>query len=282
MRSWLKGAGAPHVLFAGAAALFVLAAAAIYAAGARSFDEMGRETRAAADIASASRAILEIPIAVLSLLEFDDNVEAGRQAPVLFLDATREARNALDRAQRLAPDHAPEIEAFRRRLESLVDKARAPLAIGNATSGLTRAAQLNPTDLTELAAGAHLAAAPSVGFQALARDVGAFGTAVSAEAIRGSNALERRIDAALLVLAAVGLAALFAARAAGRMGLAREFVARRAERRRLGPADRVSPPLSPGTGASLACLAEPLPALPRSLRDPQAWARGGSARSEPL
>ena len=283
-----KGAGAANIVLAGAIAAFALAAAALYGLQARSGDRIEARTRAASAVSASARLVLDIPLAVLGILEFDDNVEAGRQAPVLFLDAAREARNALDAAGRAAPDEAAEIESFRRRLDDLIDQARAPLAIGNATSGLTRAAELSPSDLAQLASGAKLAAEPSVGLQALSRDLAAFGDKLTTDALEVTGALRRRFDAAVLALAAAGIAAVLAARAAGRHSLAFELRNRGEARRRLGdlgavqtrppqgsPEDMAATARAISASQSLAFLADPTPlARPSSLRDPQAWSRG--------
>lgn len=287
MPAW-KGAGAANAILAGAVAVFTLAAAALYGLQTQSVDRIETRTRAASAVSTAGRLVLDIPVAVLGILEFDDNVEAGRQAPVLFLDATREARNALDAAAGLAPDEAAKIETFRRRLDDLIDQARAPLAIGNATSGLTRAAELSQSDLAQLASGARLAADPSVGFQALSGELAAFGDKLVTDALEASGALQRRSEAAMLVLAAAGIAASIAARIAGRRSLAFELISRGGSRRRLGDfgAVRTSPPQgSPedmavtaralSASQSLAFLSDPASfGRASSLRDPQAWSRG--------
>ena len=299
MRPWSKSAGTANAALACAIALFALGAVSLYVVQARGFDRIEARVRAAAEIAAAGRTMLDIPIAVLGILEFDDNVEAGRQAPVLFLDATRESRHALDAAARLVPEKATEIGSFRRRLDDLIEKARAPLAIGNATAGLTGSSELAPGDLAQLASGARLAAGPSVAFQALSADLARFGDALVADSLQASGDLEQSSQTAALLMAAAGLAAILAARAAGRRGLGHELMSRGEARRRLGAFGPVAldPPrgspeeLAAATraisanaaGEPLAYLAEAAAfARPGSLRDPQAWARGaaGSAGEE--
>ncbi len=293
MRPWSKSAGTANAALACALALFALAAASLYALQARGFDRIEARARAAAEIAAAGRTMLDIPLAVLGILEFDDNVEAGRQAPVLFLDATRETRHALDAAARLAPDKATEIESFRRRLDDLIEKARAPLAIGNATAGLTGASELSPGDFAQLASGARLAAEPSVAFQVLSVDLARFGDALLINSMEASSGLERSCQTAMLLMAAAGLAAILAARVAGRRSLGHELMSRGEARRRLsafGPVALDPPRGSPEDLAAaaravsasqaaepLAYLAEsPAIARPGSLRDPQAWARAAA------
>ena len=284
----LKGAGAANAILAAALAAFALAAVALSAVQTQSIERIEARTRAAAGIAAAGRLVLDLPVAMLGILEFDDDVEAGRQAPVLFLDGTREARGALDGAARLAPDETVEIEAFRRRLDALIEKARVPLGIGNATSGLTRAAALSPGDLAELASGARLAAGPSVDFQILSRELAAFGDRLATDALDASDTLQRRSDAAMLVLALAGIVAFVAARVAGRRSLAFELRNRGEARRRLGGfgAVRTAPPR--GSPEDMAATARALSASQAvafsadptrfgrasSLRDPQAWSRG--------
>jgi hypothetical protein len=90
----------------------------------------------------------------------------------LFLDAAREPKRALDEATLLALDKPAQIEGFRTRFEDLLEKAPAPLAIGDATPGLTRGSDLTAADLAELASGAGLAAEPDVQLQSPAGSIG--------------------------------------------------------------------------------------------------------------
>ena len=55
-----------------------------------------RRNLASTELERASQAILTAPYAVLSLLEYDDNTQAGRDAPVLFRDAVSVAKRSLD------------------------------------------------------------------------------------------------------------------------------------------------------------------------------------------
>ncbi len=154
----------------------------------------------------ASQAILTAPYAVLSLLEYDDNTEAGRDAPVLFWDAVRTAKRALDEAARLAPEHAARIEELKSRFEVLAEQAEIPLAIGNAAPGVTRGTSLTATDLAQLASGARLAAETDVQMRSLARDVAELDATLIEANSRAAARLEARSDAAILTMLAVGLA----------------------------------------------------------------------------
>ena len=173
------------------------------------------------------------PYAVLSILEYDDSVDAGRQAPVVFLDAVREARSSLDEAARLAPDKAAQIQDFKRRFEELAEKANAALAIGNTTPGLTRGAALSPSDLAQLASGAQLAAEPVAELQSLARELSEFDLAVAKGGVETAALLQNEFDIALLILVAAGLAAMVHARLSGRRQALSELMLRRDGRRRL-------------------------------------------------
>jgi hypothetical protein len=122
----------------------------------------GQRSAAATILARASQAVVTAPYAVLSLLEYDDSKEARRQAPILFFDAAREPKRALDEAMLLAPGNPAKIEGLRTRLEDLLEKASAPLAIGDAAPGLTRSSDLTAADIAELASAARLAAETDV------------------------------------------------------------------------------------------------------------------------
>ena len=117
----------------------------------------GQRTAAATILARASQAVVTAPYAVLGFFEYDDSKETRRQTPILFLDAAGEPKRALDAATLFAPDKPAQIEGFRTRLEDLLEKASAPLAIGDAAPGLTRSSDLTAADIAEFASGARLA-----------------------------------------------------------------------------------------------------------------------------
>jgi len=152
--------------------LVTLAVGALGTVEGQGVEAVAKRSAAATILARASQAVLAAPHAVLSFLEYDDSAEAGRQAPILFLDAAREPKRALDEAMLLAADKPAQIEGFRTRFEDLFEKAPAPLAIGDATLGLTRGSDLAPADIAELASGARLAAETDVELQSPAGSIG--------------------------------------------------------------------------------------------------------------
>jgi hypothetical protein len=134
--------------------------------------EAGAQRSAAATIlARASQAVVTAPYALLGLLEYDDSKEAKRQARILFLVAG-EPKAALDEAILFAPGKPAKIEGFRTRLEELLEKAPAPLAIGDTAAGLTRSSDLTAADIAELASGARLAAETDVQLQSPVGSIG--------------------------------------------------------------------------------------------------------------
>ncbi len=203
----------------------------------RQDDFITRRNFAATTLARASHAVLKAPYAILSILAYDDNTEAGRQAPVLFLDAVRETRNALNQAVELVPDKATEIEGFRKRFEDLIEKAKTPLAMGNAAPGLTRGAALTPAELAQIASAAVMAAETDVQLQSLARDLAEFEQALTRENARMAPVLQGESDVAILILAAVGFGTLFLARMSGRRRLLYELLRRREARRQVRAID---------------------------------------------
>jgi hypothetical protein len=120
---------------------------------------------AATILARASQAAITAPCALLSLLEYDESQEARQQSRILFFGTAREPKRAPDEAMLLARDKPAKIEGFRTRLEDLLEKAPAPLAIGDATPGSTRGSDLTAADIAELAPGARLAAETDVELQ---------------------------------------------------------------------------------------------------------------------
>src|SRR5208283_1563947 len=104
------------------------------------------------------------------------------------------------------PDDAVRIEELKARFEILAEEAEVPLSIGNATPGLTRGDALTKTELGQLASGARLAAETDVQMRSLAQDVSALDATLVEANSRAAAGLEARSDAAMLALAAVGLA----------------------------------------------------------------------------
>ena len=221
---WLIAATAAGVLSA-ACGLCALGESALDSVGGRDHAEMAR--------ARASQAIVTTSYADLSILAYDDSAETGRMAPLVFLDALREAKDELDEALQLAPDKTVPIAMLRERFEHLAESAQAAFLVGNATPGLTRATELTPAQLAELASGANMAAKVDVQLQALAKDVRALADDVAA---RTSGVVARsrvQFGAAVAALAAVIIAALAAFRLAGRRDAVARLSARRSARREL-------------------------------------------------
>ena len=240
-QAWSKtpGRSVPGLPLAAAFVALALAGIVLHTIEKWQMDTLSQRNLAAASLARASHAVGMAPYAVLSILEYDDSIEAGRQAPVVFLDAVREARGSLDEAARLAPDKAAQIQDFKRRFEELTEKANPALAIGNTTPGLTRGAALSSSDLAQLASGAQLAAEPDAELQSLARDLSDFAQGLAKGGAEAAAPLQNEFDVALLILVAAGLAALVRARLAGRREAMSELMLRRDARQRLRSFDGV-------------------------------------------
>ena len=246
---WSKtpGRSGPGLPVAAAFVTLALAGIALHAIEKRQIGALSQRSLAAASLARASQAVGMAPYAVLSILEYDDSIEAGRQAPVVFLDAMREARSALDEAVQLAPDKAAQIQGFKKRFEEMAEKANPALAIGNSTPGLTRGAALSASDLAQLASGAQLAAEPDAELQSLARDLSDFAQALAKGGAETAASLQNEFDVALLILVAAGFAALVRARLSGRREAMSELMLRRDARRRLRSFDGVDAGEGPET-----------------------------------
>jgi hypothetical protein len=251
-QAWSKtpGRSVAGLPLAAAFVALALAGIALHAIETRQMDTLSQRSLAAASLARASHAVEMAPYAVLSILEYDDSIEAGRQAPVVFLDAVREARSSLDEAAQLAPDKAAQIQNFKRRFEELAEKASPALAIGNTTPGLTRGAALSSSDLAQLASGAQLAAEPDAELQSLARDLSDFAQALAKGGAETAASLQNEFDVALLIVASAGLAALVRARLSGRRETLSELMLRRDARRRLRSLEGVD---AGGGGESVWC-----------------------------
>lgn len=219
----------------------VVAALALHTMNEQALEAASERNLASTALERASQAILTAPYAVLSLLVYDDNTQVGRDAPVLFRDAVREAKRSLDEAARLAPEHAARIEELKSRFEVVAEQAEIPLAIGNAAPGLTRGASLTATDLAQLASGAHLAAETEVQMRSLAQDVRALDAALIEANSRAATGLEARSDAALLTMVATGLAVLGYFRASGEKRAVARLLSRRRRREELLAVERDHP-----------------------------------------
>jgi hypothetical protein len=211
----------------------VVAALALHMINEQALEAESDRNLASTALERASQAILTAPYAVLSLLEYDDNTQAGREAPVLFRDAVRAAKRSLDEAARTAPEHAARIEELKSRFEVLAEQAEIPLGIGNATPGLTRGASLTARDLAQLAAGARLAAETDIQMRSLAQDVSGLDAALIEANSRAATGLEARSDAALLTMVATGLAVLGYFRVSGEKRAVARLLSRRRRREEL-------------------------------------------------
>jgi hypothetical protein len=188
-------------------ATLVVAALSLHTINGEALKAATQSNLASIELERASQAILTTPYAVLSLLEYDDNTQAGRDAPILFRDAVRDAKESMDEAARLIPDNAAQIKELKSRFEVLAGEAEVPLSIGNATPGLTRGASLTKTELGQLASGARLAAETDVQMRSLARDVSALDAALVEANSRAAAGLEATSDAAILTMAGIGIVA---------------------------------------------------------------------------
>jgi hypothetical protein len=233
--AWSKtpGRSVPGLPLAAAFVTLAFAGIVPHAIEKRQMDTLSQRNLAASSLARASHAVGMAPYAVLSILEYDDSIEAGRQAPFVFLDAVREARSALDEAAQLAPDKGAQIQDFKRRFEALAEKANPALAVGNTTPGLTRGAALSSSDLAQLASGAQLAAEPDAELQSLARDLSDFAEALAKGGAETAAQRQNEFDVALLILVLAGFTALVRARLSGRREAMSELMLRRDARRRL-------------------------------------------------
>ena len=217
-------------LAAAATASVIVAVSGLCALTESALERMRQRDLADMALARASQAVVTTSYAVLSMLEYDGSAETGRAAPLVFLDALREAKDELDEALRLAPDKAVPIAMFKERFKRLAGAAQAAFLARKAVRGLTRAKELTPAELAELAYGAKEAAETDVQLQALARDLRALEDDLATEAARLVAQARIQSGAAAAALAAAVLAALAAFRAAGRRDVLAQLRARQAAR----------------------------------------------------
>ena len=210
-----------------------VAALALHMINGEALEAATQRHLASTELERASQSILTTPYAVLSLLEYDDNTQAGRDAPVLFRDAVRATKLSMDEAARLVPQEAARIEELRSRFDVLAEEAEIPLSIGNATPGVTRGASLTATELAQLASGARLAAETDVQLRSLARDVSAVDAALVEPNSRAAAGLEARSDAAILAMVAIGLAVSGYFRMSGERRILARLLSRRRWRQEL-------------------------------------------------
>ena len=109
-----------------------------------------------ADLARASRRMLEAPYSVFGILLYDANSPEGKAAVEGFPKAVDHAVTLLDQAAALLPDRAGEIAKFKQRFNAIVDKARKPIEIGKALPALSEGRKIKPEELDQFAQGALL------------------------------------------------------------------------------------------------------------------------------
>jgi hypothetical protein len=236
-----EAAGALGLPGSVAIATFLLAVFSLRAVNERAIDAVSHRDLAAISLSRASQSIMMAPYAILSLLDYDDNTEASRRAPALFLNAAGDAKRSLDAAMRFAPDKAARIAEFKKRFEALIEMAKAPLVIANATPGLTRGAELSAADLGQLAEGARAAAEVDGQMQSLADDITAFDNAFIGENLETAANLNFQFDAAMLTMLMAGAAALALVRTSARRRLEFQLNLLREAPGKLDAADEAGP-----------------------------------------
>ena len=223
-------------------ATLVVAALSLHIINGEALKAATQSNLASTELERAAQAILTTPYAVLSLLEYDDNTQAGRDAPILLRDAVRAAKESMDEAARLysgkcSPDQGAEVA-----IRGLAEEAEIPLSIGNTTPGLTRGASLTKTELGQLASGARLAAETDVQMRSLAQDVSALDAALVESNSRAAAGLEARFDAAILTMAGIGLVVSGYFRISGERRVLARLLSRRRRREELRAAQADRPP----------------------------------------
>jgi hypothetical protein len=226
-------------------ATLVVAALPLHMINGEALKAATQSNLASTELERASQAILTTPYAVLILLEYDDNTQAGRDAPILFRDAVRAAKESMDEAARLVPENAARLKELKSRFEVLAEEAEIPPSIGNTTPGLTRGASLTKTELGQLASGARLAAETDVQMRSLAQDVSALDAALVEANSRAAAGLEARFDAAILTMAGIGLVVSGYFRISGERRVLARLLLRRRRREELRGAQAID---SPGEG----------------------------------
>ena len=165
-----------------------------------------------ADLARASRRILEAPYSVFGILLYDANAPEGKVAADGFPKAVDRAVALLDQAAEQLPERAGEIATFKRRFIAVVEKAKKPIEIGKSLPALSEGRKLKPEELDQFAQGARLIGEVDTQIRAIDDDLLAFYTGLIAENAQAAADLRNLSSRTTTMMIAAGsLATLLAA-----------------------------------------------------------------------
>ena len=177
-------------------------------------DIIERRAAGTLDIDRARVSVVNIVYDVFAATTFDGNEPSGEAAKAGFADALAKGAARFDEVAALLPEKADQIASFKARFLALVDKARAPFKIGQATRSLETGRQLKPEELDQMAESAKLLAAVDVEARAFSEELRSFTLALQDENAKRAAELRAQSNNALWTLALVGFAATLVAGAA--------------------------------------------------------------------
>ncbi len=190
-------------------AIMFVAVAAMAGFGATQLMRLSREAgeiiahsdKAAVYAARASSAMLMAPYSVFGALVYDGSSPEGRTAQADFFSQTDKVASLLDAAASLAPDYAPSLQGLKQKYHDLAESAKAPLAIGEDSPGLTAGHDLKPEDLDKLAGGVKAVIDVDAATRQLMSSLATLNDAMINENAKAARELEGRSEFALVALA---------------------------------------------------------------------------------
>ncbi len=174
-------------------------------------DIIERRDLAVTRLIQASREMVLAPYGVIGSLIFDSNGPAGIRAIDGFPKAVANVVTNSDDAVQLMPDHAAEINAFKSRFLTLMERCKKPLQIGVNTPGFEDSTRLKPNDLVLIAEGVREMVGIDADIRQLIADIKNFNDMVLAENAKVSGDLRTQSTNALWSLIGAGLVSVVGA-----------------------------------------------------------------------
>jgi len=182
-------------------------AAKLAAVSGKASEIIERRDMTAFQLVLTSRNMLETPHSAIGVLLNGADSPEGRSAAERFEKAAANTAAGLDEAMRLAPDRAAEIAKFKDRFQTLLEKSKAILKIGDGGHALWEGSSLTPETLDQFAQGASLFGNVDTEIRSLIDEIVNFDNALLAENVQAAADLRAQSSAALVAMGVAGLAA---------------------------------------------------------------------------
>ena len=162
---------------------------------------------AAVTLVRASRSMVLTPVFRVRRPSMKMTAPEGRAADKGFPKAISATESLLDEAIKLLPYKAGGNRQIQRSFLALVEKAKAPMKIGDDYARIVDGSKLKAEELDQMAGGVKLVAEVDTQMRALVDDIVMFDTAFLAENAKAASDLRTQSSNALITMSVVGLVA---------------------------------------------------------------------------